>query len=888
MCAENTPGGPPDLGSRHRRRAAAVGAAVLIAAIIILLLLLRSCRKEPPPAAGFDYFDAQAQSLGRDRAKVLQWVRALPTLPYRGNARGALAALWHAAGSPEEKLALARAVVADCSDKADLQLADVCDVKGQPLAAKGKLRLVHRGKGETVVWEGPVGSLVGDAHTIETPSLGTTRVTLRAQAAAVKDIPTAGADGETVVFQLEIPAGADGSPQKLTVERELWHKDNAAGPAGAAAGDRHDFVVLPCRMGKYVRQKEELLLAQRGAKDAPHARPYLALLDYALLSDSHLAAQEKRMAVAAGFDVPRILILSTLQPPYGQGPWHALVLRLNRAGFVGPAAKAYEAAMVRSYVEAGLEHHFLCSWTQQPCTSAHDVFSRLKDDYPNSPDRRLRLAAMALEALAGCGGADGKVVFTARGPSGAKGTGGAQATAVREGGRLVVTAGGVRADVLARVKDQAPGAAIDVRGTDMKAATGDAGEAALVVELALMAAGAGPDYVLDVQIDTGSEPLVVEGARFVFRWKNGPDSAEQQIRVQEASQALAYRWRVRTGVRPVAGTRSIDLQAVDEALVHNPWYVAGDSRQDDATSFCLSRRVLRSLRGPAGCELTLLGKREQADEKALRPVEWKGTLVPLGPARRKVRVNGRDVEVGVLRFRAGDVESAVLDDAIWPVGMADRLEVVETAIRGRVVDEKGLGHAGLTVELATNGRVSEPDGELSVGTWPDGRFRLPPAPPGGRKEVQLIVKRDEEVLLRQNVNLSAPGLEEVRLTVPRARRELVFIHPGRVQDLEELKLAPQATRHARAELAAGRSVMIPNRPVQVNGSPAVAFYALDRRSGDITAVMDDGLRGSSSPEREAWKAAIASAAGSAAKAKGKLGNMAFVHMLRGANTAWWT
>ena len=881
------PKGPPN----RRRKVIAAAIAILILAIILLLLLLRSCdRPQTPQAAAFDYFDAQAQALGRDRGKVLAWARGLKDLPYRGDARGPLATLWHGAGSPEEKLALAQAVVRHCSDSAAPQLADVSGAAAAPDAAAGTLRILHRGSDETLVWEGPVAALVGDGHTVVTTAPGTTRITLRAAADTVKDIAVGQAPSEALVFELRSPVQpADAKPRRI--QRELWHADNATGPSSAAAGDRHDFVVLPCRVGPYVREKEELLLAQRGQKDSPHVKGYLGLLDYALLSDSHLASLEKRMGVQAGFDLPRILVLSTLTPPNGQGSWHAIDLRLNRPGFVGPPAKAYEATMVRSYAEAGLEHHFLTTWTKQPCTSAHDVFSRLKDDYPNTPERRLVLMAAAAEALRQHGGADGKVTFTARSPAGAARPGAARAVVSRTAGRLQVTAEGVDADLIARMRGDGLAETARVEGGRLSGTVEDASEAALLAELAMMAGGSPattPDYVLQIDIDTGNEPLVVDAAQFTFEWSEADQTARQQIRVDSAGDALSYRWRIRTGVRPVAGTRTIAGEALDEAVIHNPWYRAGDSHQADATSFCMSRRVLASLRGGQATPLTLLGKLEDEDDPTARPIEWQGSLQPLGKATRTVTINGKPCPVSILRFKAGEAESAVMDDGLWPVGMADRLVAVDTAIRGRVVDRDGLGYAGVTIEMARDPDEDAPEPELSVTTWPDGRFRLPPAPPGGYRMVQVVVKHEQQELLRKNVDLSAQGLDELTLRVERARRELRFIHPGYADALDELKLPAQAVRHAKATLQAGLSIMIPDRTVQVNGTDAVAFYALDRASGDITAVMDDGLHGSSSPQREAWKAAILSAAESARKAKGKLGNLGAVHMIRGANTAWWT
>ena len=57
----------------------------------------------------------------------------------------------------------------------------------------------------------------------------------------------------------ELVQGAD-----LVVVRELWRGDNRVGAVGPLVGDRHDFVVLPCRVGKRVCEKEKLRLEQAG------------------------------------------------------------------------------------------------------------------------------------------------------------------------------------------------------------------------------------------------------------------------------------------------------------------------------------------------------------------------------------------------------------------------------------------------------------------------------------------------------------------------------------------------------------------------------------------------------------------------------------------------
>ncbi len=822
-----------------RRKTVLYGSVILIV-IVALLLLLRNCKK--PGDVPFDYFQAKAVELDRDPVRVAKFVaEGVTTLAYKGNVKGALATLWEGAGSPEEKAALLDALLAHCTG-------------GKPSGAAHvpifSATLVHRGAQETVIYEGPIGDLVGDVHSIETVAPGKTRVTLRTSRPVVKELE-AGAEREEVVFRMQRP----GEDKPIEVVRELWHRENQIGPVAALPGDRHDFVVLPCRIGKYVREKEEHLLKARGRDKSEEASGYLSLLDYCLRSDLALADLERDYHVRARFDLPRILILSRAKVADLPDGVMALDLRLNRVAFDGGTkSDAYLAAQVRSFVESGLEQHFLSEITHQPCTSTYDVFNKLNDDYPNSYDRRLALIRDSLSALDD----GGRGTFRARkdGPT---------VTVTKQDDRFTLAGARIKESVaqrLAQLKD-APKLADSYE---------QAPDAALAVELALMSTGAPPDYVLDVvELSREDDSLVTEGARFVFRWGDGDERTDQAIEVEACTGDLALRWRVQSGVRPARGRRIILKSALAESTTHNPWYLTGEDRQEDATSFCVSRNVFRQLRDARPVAMAVQGPYRPDDEhNAPRPVAWKGQATRAGEGVHRALINGRQEEIRFIRAKIGDADVALLDDPRFPVGMADKIVEIRTSIRARLVDESGLGIPGAAVAIP---------GRSGVTTGPDGRFILPPM----TGKVTLTASRGGRTLGEREVDVTAPGRSDVLVTVPRLRTELLFITKGNARELDALNLGSQARRHLDRYVGAGYQIVIPNRKVHVDGADIIAYYAHDLASGDIIGVTEDGLHGSSA----AYRRALASLARDLADSKGNMTPFASIHALRGALISWW-
>jgi len=876
--------GPDEAAGRRRRmRVLLIGLAALF---VLAWLFWPACPAEAPQEAdAFDWFRDRAEQLDRDPEAVLAYVRdEVHLLPYRGDVKGPLGALWDASGSPEEKAKLAAAVLLHCPGSAPLGLDDVAperDAATDPAEATVfRLTIVHRlllageePARETVVAEAPIGAFVGDVHSVEIPAAGTTRFVLRGSAAASLEVETSSGMGEEIAFRIDRP----GEDEPLVVTRELWHSDNRVGAVGPLIGDRHDLVVLPCRVGKRVGEKEKLRMEQAGRETGDDARAYASLLEYARRSDVILARLEDEHDVRARFDLPRILVLSKYA--LAGGPSYALDLRQNRTSFDGEAVDAYLASMVRSLVESGLEQHYLTEWSGLPCSSAFDVFCRLEDERPNAPDRRLRAIAAALGALRSHGGAAAQATFRARRADGSQDADAPTVTVVRRADAAWLVSGpAVKEEFAEALAEQG----FSLPSEDgMLDAFADEHEAALAVETMLMSAEGArpvrPDYLLETELDPGEEPLVAPGARFEFSWGDGEARTEQRVRVLSCSADLSLRFRVQDGARPAAGTRDIAAAAVANATVHNPWYRAGRHHQREATSFCLSREVFAELRAGRAVDFALQGRyTPDIDEHGPRPIAWRGALEPIGPGEITVEVNGRPETLQVIRCRLGEDELSVLDDPLWPVGMADRLTAVSTSIRGRVLDEQGLGIAGASVKL-----VEE---DVTVKTWPDGRFRLPPPVNGTRGRTKLQITANRLVLDEPEVDLSAPGRTEIVLQVTRQPTEVLYLSSGASYELHGLPLSDQVKRHVRRHLDAGRLVVLPSRTVEVAGYETAAFFSHDTETGHIEAVTEDGLCGSTTTE-QAWGGALKSLASDLKKSKGKTGA---IHVYRGALIAWWT
>ncbi|MCC6575357.1 MAG: hypothetical protein IT462_16395 [Planctomycetes bacterium] len=876
--------------------------------LVAIAMLEKGCGRDAPPpvAAAFDYFRAKALELGRDPKRVVAFVKDdVATLAYRGDVKGPLAALWNGGASPEEKLALARAILAHCPGKHEVALADVAGadkldehifkltVSHRKLAGKAPAKdaprkewrdAVEAGRNvDTPVWSGPIGELVGDVHSIETPVTGTTQLTLRRRSGAPVSVKvdTADALGEELLFTVERP-GQD----PLPVWRELWRADNRTGLGDAREGDRHDFVVLPCRISKYVREKEELLLKQRGREKAVEAEPYLQLLDYALEADGLMAKLEKERNVRAQYDHPRILFLGSTGKWAGE-PVHTFDLRLNRTRFEGKKVDAFWACEIRGLVEAGLEHHFLERLAKGPVVSTWDVFNRMDDRYPNRPERRVEASFKALNVLRDKPGARAR--FRALGSDG-KGSPGAPAVEVLVGPdkSFALTSGNLRAELISAARDNKDLRGLAFDDNRLEARFKDAGEAAAAIEASLLgaegAARVDPDFVLEVALDVGAETPVVEGAVIKYAWGDGETRTTQDFKMMGAVDGLAYEFEVREGLTVAQGTRTLTGGALENAVLHNPHYRKGSEKQDDATSFCVSRKVLRQLKETGKAEISLLGK--VVNEEAPRPVEWKGTLEISGRRSIKVQINGRAEDVPVLEAAMVGVADApkllIWDDAQFAIGKVDTIASIKTFVRCRVVDEDGIGVADADVGLT--------EAETLDTSWPDGGLRLPPPKGDSYGKINLVVTQHvgrEKEVQRVEVDLTAPGLAVAPIKVKRLRTKVAYIVPGEEAKLDALDITPQVKRHARRWLGAKRIVIIPERTLPGGFGGVIGFFTLDPSSGDIVGVMEDGLHGSSMVDYAKYRKGFDSAGKDLIDSQGEADATAPLHAFRGALTAWW-
>lgn len=909
--------------------------AAIIAAIIIVLLLLRTCRSRPDEK--FDYFRAKAADLKDDPSAIAKFVTDdVKTLDYRGNVKGALGTLWNKAGSPEEKKLLADALMHYAKGAHAMTIDDVSPSRDKTADGSAdanqtfSVQIVHRvikasDKDETApidtpIYSGPVADLIGDVHTVQSSGALKTTFILRGKSDAsrlVKDVTLPqDAMSEQIVFTYSAPtigtkvppsdqagvaAPAAANPPPTQVVRELWHTGNRVGAEHPTPGDRHDFVVLPCRVDKFVREKEEQILKEHQRDQSPEVRGYLMLLDYALKSDRALAGLEKHRQLTAQFNKPRILILSqyVADDMPGKIAW-ALDLRANEVSFNGAFAPAYLATQARSFIESGLEQTYLARTTGIPSTSTFDVFSRLKDDYPNTCARRLVAIRRTLADLESFSAINASATFAVHVSPGSKWQAAPQVVVTRAAsGSLHLKGPKAYPKFIERLASTPGAARIKQHDSCFEDDFTTPEDCAVAVETALLSAdvspGVAPDYVLESQLNRGDEPLVEPGAQFVFSWGEGDDRTDQRIYVKECGEGLNLNWRVQTGPMPAAGTRQISGAALASATIHNPWYRAGPGRQEDATSFCVSREVYRQISAGKAVLLSVQARMSDKDDPlARRPVEYTAPLTPVGRGTHDVTINGRKSTIRVINCRLKDNDVAVLDDPTFPVGMADKLTNIVTGVRARLVDETGVPISGAKVTVT----APKPDGgatpiQAEVETSGDGSMRLPPPlelesgqTSYGKASVEVKVSPNDEPI-ETAADFTNPGLQTVEIKITRPRPKLMYFTSSNAGNISDLAVSDQVKRHARRDAMAGELVVIPDRMVSDGIRSYIGYYACDRATGYYVGVTEDGLNGSN-----AWQQAVATAVQAAYKARkdfdAKTGATAPLQMFRGAVISWWT
>lgn len=863
--------------STGKRRSIIIVPVIVGAGLVALLiwLLLRGCgAPAAPPSFRFDYIRVKAEELGRDPDRIKAFVAdELRTLDYRGQRKGPLGCLWDGGGSAEEKEDLQQALLA-CTDP-QLESPDLSSALNSSDALKVEVQLrVYRDAGQlkpetAAATTQPVSALLGDVHSVEFPAENRVRVTLRPYGTApvLLEADTAGATGVGVAFLFE----------GRVVERELWCAANRVGLRRGRATDRHDFALLPARVGKHVREKEELRLKEAGRDQAPEARGYLALLDYCLFVDDILAGIEKDLSVRAQFDQPRILFWSRFQLPreLGQGVSEALDLRWNHVRFTGEPAAALQAAEIRDFNEAGFEQQFLARYLKRPVQSTFQVFSSIREDYPDSFDRRLALALAALADLQ-----QGDSAFF-RGRAGD--TPGPEVSVQRASEGFSLRCGALNPELVAGLAAAEGPRLPDAAGGE--ATFPGAPEAAAALEAALAASATGPalpqDFVLETRIERAGRSIVVPGARFEFRWGTGEDQTEQRIEVASVTAGLRLKWMVHAGLRPVRGERSVSAEALEDSAAHNPWYRPGEAAVQSATSFVVSRRVFAELKAGRSAPFQLQGRYPAgAEEGDPRPVEWSGELRPVGSGEIEVSVNNRREKLAVLYAEADGRRIALLDDPRFPVGMADALTALHTAVTVQVVDRDGVPVAGAALSLEGGRYESSADGRLEL---PPGRFAY--------EKLKAGVSLRDEPLGEHELDLRAPGLQPVLLQVERPVTRVLWIKPGEEERLAPLNLSDQVKRHALRDLAAGRCIAIPSRMVGAWPRKTCAYFAYEVKIGYVVGVMESGLNAAepvvSDQLLEEWLDAAEDKYQDAMGAQATMDRTAVIHAFRGALVAWW-
>ncbi len=292
-------------------------------------------------------------------------------------------------------------------------------------------------------------------------------------------------------------------------------------------------------------------------------------------------------------------------------------------------------------------------------------------------------------------------------------------------------------------------------------------DAAVAVETSLLAADVTPPisrgYSLLTKFDLPTMSLVQPQARFTLQWTLDNVSTEQQTRLLRVDDGLDYQWRVQTGVLPVAGTRQIPAATLQDATTHNPWYRAGSNVQTDATSFVFSRKVYQAIKSGQGLALAMQTHYPpKADFSAPRPLDFTATLTPTGSATITPMVNGHPEKIDLLRCTLHDKPMAILDDPIYPVGMADAMVSVVTVVRGKLLDENNKPISGAHIRVLLKDQPDDQIPESLEPTAADGVFALPPpdlADDYGKVTLQVIFNDHSQ----QNVpaDLTARGLSIV-------------------------------------------------------------------------------------------------------------------------------
>lgn len=842
--------------------------------LLLLLLLLKSCSRP------FDYFYEKASTLDFEPEKIVQFIRdEMPTLSYRGNVKGALGALWHGSASPEEKLELAKTLLAYCDKPFPIRLAQLVpqDLSKNTLEKNYLLTLTHRLKipetTETMtfiekeLFSVPIHSLIGEIHSIEIAEK--TVIILRGKSAMKHEIAREKAISEEILFEIEDPKNPEKS---LLLIRELWNSQtNQEKRNKPQKGTVHDFVVVPSRISEYVLQKEEILLTQQKRKKNRESYSYLKLLDYMRDSDEILSKIETEFKVLAEFQWPRILMLSTF-PKEEQTTVlekaYALDLRQNYTTFIGETPNILEATAVRSFVELSREQFFLENWTKLSSFSMYELLNQLQNSDLNSSKSRVHSIRHALWILQKRGLIDSsKIVFKGKSNQETPEKIPSIIVSLTEHKKIQLTSVTLDIESIKQIFSQRSLPA-HFKPQQLESVL-KLEEATEVIEAILETTLLSPYYSLEIEFLFGEESqfLVTPGARFEFKWQNQEKNTTQTIHIENQENSLNYHWEIKNGLRFARGKREISQDALLKSKIHNPWYglLHSNSKQENATSFCVSQEVFHALKKNKKSEFALQ-KEMQTDQITgqEREIEHKGELFFKMQKKHAVLLNNKKTEIPILvcEFQAktltAPLEITLLDSPNYPIGKAEQLLEIDTEIRGRLVDENNLGIADAEISLESSLGEEKADdkgfgdaitalsGKSSLKTWPDGSFRLPPLKKKQYQKTTLKIvqgtAQDSETQQRE-LDLSAPGLDEILVQVPRHIRKLEWIEPSEIKNLDSLPLSNEVKTRAQSISKTGKIIIIPNKMFENGLSIVIGFLSYDQKTGEIIGVTEDGLYG---------------------------------------------
>ena len=430
---------------------------------IIVLLLLRT--RPSHPDEKFDYFRAKAADLKNDPAAIAKFVAMTYDARLPRQRQRSARSVVEQGGLARGKKTAGRCADALCQGAGAMTMDDVSPSRDKTSDGSADanqsftIQIVHRvikasdhdetSPTDTPIYNGPVADLVGDVHSVEISGPLKTTFILRGKSDAsrlTKDVAVpADAAAEQLVFTYaarpsqqnppQAQAGhsdpAAAAPKPTQIVRELWHTGNRVGAEHPTPRDRHDFVVLPCRVDKFVRRRRSKC---SGSICATNRRKPGDISCCWIMHSSPIGAGRPGKAPAGHGAIQQAADPDSLTI---RGRGHA---RQGRMG-AGPAPMRFRSTAHsrrpiwrrrrRSFIESGLEQTYLASTTGIPSTSTFDVFSRLKDDYPNTCARRLVAIRRTLTDLQSFGTINASATFAVQVPPGLKWPSAPQAVVTR-------------------------------------------------------------------------------------------------------------------------------------------------------------------------------------------------------------------------------------------------------------------------------------------------------------------------------------------------------------------------------------------------------------------------------------------------------------------------